>query len=1338
TAVAPKLIVGIGASAGGLEPLERFFAAMPSDTGMAFVVLQHLSPDFESRMDELLGRQTRMPILKVTDGIQVEPDRIYLIPPRKEMIVAGGRLLLTDKDDTRGFSLPIDHFFRSLAHDAGRRAVAIVLSGAGSDGSRGIREVHDAGGLVLCQVPEVARFQGMPLSAKQTGVVDAFLPADEMPGAIVRYLNDPARSWDQPDADTLPTGSSMEEILRLLRAEYGIDFAHYKPTTVTRRIERRVSLSNQLDIEAYARLVASDPEELNALYRDLLIGVTRFFRDVEAFQQLEMHVIPAILSATPPNEEVRVWVAGCATGEEAYSIAILFHEQLEVARRPLNLKIFATDVHRHSLDVASAGLYDEDALSDVTGARRDRYFVRDDHRYRVSKDLRQLIVFARHNLLTDAPFTRLDLISCRNLLIYFQPLAQKKALSLFHFGMKTGSTLLLGPSETPGEVADEFDTIDGHWRIYRKRRDARLPDIRLPIPAPGGPGRPLFPSGRTVPGPHVLGIYDQLLAKVMPASVLIDEQYQLVHSFGGAEQLLHVRPGRPSNNVLDMVEESLKPALLGALQHAHKERKPVRLSGVPVRTPEGNKDYRLTVDPLGASQNAIPHFLVSFEAKGPLEAPAEQPTSLDAPAVSRDYVRALENELRFTKESLQATIEELETANEELQATNEELVASNEELQSTNEELHSVNEELYTVNVEHQRKITQLGELTDDLDGLLHGIDVGVLFLDEALCIRKYTAQAAHVFRLLPQDVGRRFDSFAPTIQHPGLENDVQQVLKTNQPIQREVTSRDGIIYLLRILPHRSRTAKTGVVVLLVDVSELKRSEASVRRLSAIVESSGDAIFSKDAYGKIAGWNRGAESLYGWSADEVMGRDALFMVATERRAEAAAKLRQAEHGEVLQPYETVHLRKDGTPVDVSIGHAPIYDEHDAIAGVSSISRDVTQKKRDEAEVQRALRMRDQFMAMLSHELRNPLAALLNASALLEKSGNGNGNAERTHRALQTIGRQCRHMARLLDDLLDVSRMRQDEIELRRTNLDLRTTVEAALERVRPMADVAEVAISSELAPDPVEVFGDADRLQQIEVNLLTNAIKYTPAGRRIRLSVAREGAEAVLRVADDGTGIATHMLERIFEPFVRAVDEENGKRTGGMGLGLALVRSFVRAHGGDVRAYSAGLGQGSEFVVRLPLAKTAARPAQVDATQVGGVGESIVLVEDQEDNRMLLSDILADAGYVVLPAADGRQALDLIEKQRPAVAVVDIGLPEISGYDVAREVRMRLQRSDMFLVALTGYGQQQDREAVLKAGFDQHLVKPVDITTLLDVLRTRKSLRGSAQWAALSSSQATV
>ncbi|MGZ3440083.1 MAG: chemotaxis protein CheB, partial [Polyangia bacterium] len=877
------LIVGVGASAGGLEPLERLFAAVPNPCGMAFVVLQHLSPDFESRMDELLGRQTSLTIHRVTDGVEVEPNAIYLIPPRKEMIISGGKLLLSDKEDKRAFSLPIDHFFRSLAHDLGRRAVGVILSGAGSDGSRGIREIHEAGGLVLCQTPETARFQSMPLAAQQSNVVDRFLKPDEMPHALLQYSSDPARRIDDQER-AAPRGAAMDDILHLLRAQYGIDFAHYKPSTVTRRIERRLALTNRADLGSYAKALAADPDELNVLYKDLLIGVTRFFRDPEAFEKLQNQVVPAILQRVPANEEIRVWCAACATGEEVYSLAILFHEQLEAARRPLNLRIFATDVHRTSLDTASAGLYDEDALAEVTPARRERYFVKDGNRYRVAKELRQLVVFAQHNLISDAPFTRVDLITCRNLLIYFQPMVQRKVLSLLHFGLKTGGALLLGPSETPGELAEEFDTLDGHWRLYAKRREARLPDIRLPLtiatPSPSARGSLsgglLASSGRGWAGPQLMGLYDQLLDRAMPPSLLVDEHYHLVHTFGGAESLLRVKGGRASPSVLDLVDDNIKTALLGALQHANKERATVRLAGIPVQVAGGRtEEYRLTVEPVGESTGTL-HYLIQYENKGPTALTRATEAAVDVPEPSRDYVSALESELRFTKESLQATIEELETSNEELQATNEELVASNEELQSTNEELHSVNEELYTVNVEHQRKITHLGEMTDDLDNLLHSIDVGVLFLDEKLCIRKYTSQVANVFRLLPQDVGRRFDAFAPTIQHPELESDVLGVSRSGQPIVREVTSREGIIYLLHILPYRSASNKSGVVLTLIDISALKRSEAHVRRLSAIVESSTDAITSEDLEGKVASWNQGAEQMYGFSADEVKGRDLSF------------------------------------------------------------------------------------------------------------------------------------------------------------------------------------------------------------------------------------------------------------------------------------------------------------------------------------------------------------------------------------------------------------------------------------------------------------------------------
>jgi two-component system CheB/CheR fusion protein len=605
----------------------------------------------------------------------------------------------------------------------------------------------------------------------------------------------------------------------------------------------------------------------------------------------------------------------------------------------------------------------------------------------------------------------------------------------------------------------------------------------------------------------------------------------------------------------------------------------------------------------------------------------------------------------------------------------------------------------------------------------LHSIDVGVLFLDENLCIRKFTAQMARVFRLLPQDVGRRFDSFAHTIQHPTLDVDVQNVLDGNGSVEREVTSRDNVIYYMRVLPYRGASQKRGVVVTLIDISAMKRSEAHVRRLSAIVESSADAILAKDLEGNITAFNRGAERMYGWSAREVIGRNVAIILSPEHGEELQQTMERVRRGVAVEPYETTRVRKDGSRVDVWVTVSPILDEHNRVIGAASIARDITQRKRDEQEIRRSLKMRDQFMAMLSHELRNPLAALMHACALLHQPEVGE---ERRMSALQVVERQCRHMARLLDDVLDVSRLRQDGIELRRRRVDVRQTLDAAVERMRPLADQTGVELQVEVPGSEVPVIGDPDRLQHVEANLISNAIKYTPKGRRVKLSLSVEGGTALLRVEDEGIGIPLDMIDKIFEPFVRAVPDDepvHGTPSGGMGLGLALVRSIVRAHGGEVRAISDGPQLGSTLEVRLPLAPEGTT-GERDSVVTPSIGvNTLLLVEDQEDSRELLKAILEHAGYEVFAVGDGRSAVETAARLRPAVAIVDIGLPEMSGYEVARRIRASAGGDRMFLVALTGYGQQHDRENVIKAGFDQHLVKPVETDLHLEILRTRPRLR---------------
>ncbi len=1302
-------IIGIGASAGGLEALEQLFAAMPEQSGMAFVVLQHLSPDFESRMVELLARRTRIPIQQVTDGVLVEEDHIYLIPPRKDMILAGGHLLLTDKDPGRGLTLPIDHFLRSLAQDAGNRAVAVILSGTGSDGSRGIKEIHEAGGFVIAQDPRSARFDGMPRSAIDTSVVDLELAPAAIPDVLVRHRARAMGGLAEGNlAQVEPPDSPIGRIVELLRGQYGIDFAHYKQNTVVRRVERRLAMSRLEDVDSYAEQLVTDRAELNALYFDLLIGVTRFFRDPEAFAYLESEIIPRVVEG---NHDIRLWVAGCATGEEVYSLAILVHEALAVRGRRALAKIFATDVHPDSLEIASNGVYDGEALRDVNMERRERHFSPAGEKFRVAKDLREMVVFARHNVISDAPFTRLDLVTCRNLLIYLQPPAQKKALSLFHFGLKTGGHLFLGPSETPGELSDEFEPLDGRWKIYRKRRDIRLPaDMRLPVAAPAGRSW-LAPGVRRPADATLLAAYDQLMSRHMPPSFLVDGHYELLHSFGGAEGMLAMRGGRTTTSLLDLVPEGLRAPMAGALQQAGKQGKSVRYTGIEVGTIKGPVRYQLTVEPLPDAKLDTVNFVIQVQEETERQQAADV-AEIDVGQASRDYVTSLEGELHYTRENLQATIEELETSNEELQATNEELVAANEELQSTNEELHSVNEELHTVNVEHQRKIDQLTELTDDMDNLLYSTDIGVLFLDQELSVRKFTPRVATIFNLLPQDVGRKFDHFAHNIDYPHLLSEIRVVMNKRTPIEAEVQTSQGEQLYVRLLPYRSKGDARGVVLTIVDISNLRRAEAEARRLSAIVRSARDAIVAQDVQGRIVAWNRGAEELYGYRETDAIGVDTRLLMPEDRRQEEIEILARLARGEDVGVVETQRVTRDGRRIVIELSACPMLDAGGKLAGMATIGRDITVRKRAEEQVQRAIAQREQFLALLSHELRNPLMALSNAVRLLDDPGIADDNQAA---AREVVRRQVQQMARLLEDLLDSSRMRRDRIELKRQVFDLRDTVAGVLDAARPQADQAGVHLDLAVEGEPILIEADIGRMQQLQINLLNNAINHSPRGGEVRFAIQKRGQLAVISVEDGGDGITPDNLGYIFEPFFQG----QRRKGSGMGLGLSLAKAIALAHGGELRAFSDGEGQGARFVVELPLAEQAShvQAAEVPAVAVDeGDRRLVLLIDDDTDSRELLAILLRNAGHEVIHAGTATEGLELLLARRPRAAIVDLGLPDMSGLEIARRARASLGDTAMKLIALTGFGQQRDREAAAEAGFDHHLVKPLDFETIESVL----------------------
>jgi two-component system CheB/CheR fusion protein len=1304
----PRLVIGIGASAGGLEALERLFESTPTETGLAFVVVQHLSPDFKSLTDDILARRTRLPIRVVEDGMPVRANAIYLIPPRKDMIVRGGRLLLTDKDPGQTVTLPIDHFLRSLAQEAGERAVAVILSGTGSDGSRGIRDVRAAGGMVVAQDPESAKFDGMPRSAIDTGMVDLVLPPEAIPDALLRR----ARSPQDREAPTTPTG--IEAVFRLLRNGFGIDFSHYKPETVARRLDRRQALNEAPDIDEYATRLAADPAELDRLYKDLMIGVTRFFRDEEAFARLGREVLPGLIGRLPPGAEFRAWVAGCATGEEAYSLAILVRECMDELGHVGPVKIFATDAHRASVDVASGGIYPEVTCAGIGPERLARFFTPSSGGYQVTPDLRKSVVFAQHNVLKDAPFTRLDLVTCRNLLIYFRSAAQKRVLSLFHFALKAGGVMFLGPSETPGEVSDEFEPVDTHWKIYRKRRDVRLvPDLRMTaaVAAP----RPIAGGSVAGPDPQLIGAYDALLDEFMPPAFLVNDRGEVVQTFGGAGRYLTFRDGRTTANLLDLVSPDLRTALAGAIPRAFREQARVAYKGLRVSGPGGDQMLTVTVRPVHGRPAGATHVLVQLDECGAVPPPKELPQELDLGQAAKERFSVLEDELRRTKENLQATIEEMETGNEELQATNQELTAANEELQSTNEELHSVNEELYTVNAEYQKKIAELTELSADMDNLLASTEVHTVFLDRDLRVRKFTPKIAEAFNLLPHDAGRPIDHFTHTIDHPGLLDDVRAVLDRPTLIERQVRDRRGNWFLLRVLPYRAGLAVDGAVLTLIDLTRVKQVEAEARRkdeqLAGILRHSPNWVYIKDLAGRYLVTDESfrraiGQNPLGRTAHDIFPRE-LADALTAGDSQVASTGREYQ-GEVVIPLT------DGARTFLT-AKFPVRDEAERIVGVGGIKTDVTAIRAAEQTAREAVTQRDRFLAMLSHELRNPLAAVLSAADVAGRLAPGSPEVREW---LRVIGRRARHMARLVDDLLDVARFTQNKVEVRTTTVDLAATVRDVLEEVRSRIEEAGLTLSTEAPGRPLRVDGDPDRLQQVQVNLLMNAAKYTPAGGQVWYIVRQEDGQAVIRVRDTGVGLSVGTLAKVFEPFVQA-DETLDRAGGGIGLGLTLVRSIVEIHGGTVEAHSDGPGRGSEFVVRLPLSLRGETPATGGPSPTTvSTGLRILVVEDDPDIRASLAGLLELDGHGVTAVADGPSALAALDVGRFDAGLLDIGLPGMDGYSLAQAIHVRPDRPPC-LIALTGYGRSEDRTAAGKTGFDGHLTKPFrpdDLNRLLSGL----------------------
>ena len=844
-------IIGIGASAGGLEALELFLGNVPEKSGVAFVVVQHLDPTREGIMVELLKRATVMPVFQAQEHTAVQPDCVYLIPPNKDMSLFHGVLHLFDMAAPRGLRLPIDFFFRSLADDRQERSIAVILSGMGTDGTIGLKAIKERSGVVFAQDPTSAKFNGMPKSAIGTGLVDVVAPVEELPFKIIAYLKHKPLMIDRSEpALADKDDSAFEKIIILLRSQTGHDFSLYKKTTVCRRIERRMGIHQIDKLATYIRLLQENPQELQLLFKELLISVTSFFRDPEVWEQLKEQVFPELFSGRAPHQPLRAWVPGCSTGEEAYSLAIVFKEALEHLEPTTNFpfQIFATDLNRDAIEKARQGFYTANIAADVSPKRLRRFFIQDEHGYRVAQEIREMVVFAPHNIIMDPPFTKMDILSCRNLLIYLTPKLQKKLLALFQYSLNPGGILFLGSAETTGSFSDHFVPLEGKGRLYRRLESSlrseffEFPSSLYPV-FPGALETAVTHPQAQKHIPNLEELADQLiLLHYAPAAVLVNDRGDILYTRGRTGKYLEPAAGKANWNIFAMVHAGLRYKLSSAFQKALRQNSLVTMKYLEIDTDSGKHTVDVTLQPLPETKGQQCLVMIVFtEVRMP--SLTEVPGGAKRAPAHRNRVAELElelaqacQELQTFHQEMQTSQEELLSAYEELQSTNEELQSTNEETTSSREELQSLNEELQTVNYELQTKVEELSRVNNDMKNLLDSTDIATLFLDNKLCVRRFTAQTAKIIKLIPVDVGRPITDITSDLSYPELAADGRKVMRTLVFTEKSVTA-GGRWFRVRIMPYRTLEDKIdGLVITFTDITALKTLEAALKQTQVDLE----------------------------------------------------------------------------------------------------------------------------------------------------------------------------------------------------------------------------------------------------------------------------------------------------------------------------------------------------------------------------------------------------------------------------------------------------------------------------------------------------------------------
>lgn len=1283
----PVLVAGIGCRAADPEPVELLAAALPANTGIACVLVGDGDRDAWRHLCARLRETAALQPVEAREGQAVAPDRIYLAPAGVAVVVEGGRLHLRRMArDTP--STPIDDLLRSVARDCGDRAVGIVLADRGGDGTLGLKTVSEAGGATFAQPHTDAADEE---SGAVSVAVDHVLPVADIAVEIERYAKHRARAGNAlaEGAGQCAAAARLHAICTRLREQTGHDFSHYKHSTLVRRIRKRMRVLRIHDVDRYVEKL-DEAAELDALSKDLLISVTGFFRDPEAFAALRRTVLPRILERGG-DEPFRIWVPGCATGEEVYSIAILVRELLDGIADAPEAQIFGTDIDERALATARRGRYPKGIESDLSPARLERFFERKGASYAVTHELRELCLFSPHNLVADPPFARMDLISCRNLMIYLGPQLQAKLVPLFHFALRPGGCLFLGMSESIADHEDLFEPVDGPNRILRRRASGAGAAVSPPS-SKRSITVPASPADRET---QLAAVAQRvLLDEFAPRYAIVNEDAKLLYVSEGMSRYLEPPRGSFSNNIVRMARLGLRTGLRTALRQASRKRHKVVDEDLSIHTDAGRQPVTVTVQPMPGLGTESGLFIVAFADSGRALAPSG---AGDAADESAQLIARLERELEATRADLETTVQELEAANEELNGSNEELLSTNEELQSANEELQIALGELRRAKAERESFHASTG--------------TAAIALDEGYGILSFTPAAAEIYNLIPGDVGRPIAHITHRLRDAPPLPSYEVVRDLLKPFEDEVASNDGAWFVRRVLPYRDENGRVaGAVLTFNDVTELRASES---RFRAMAETVPDVIFTCDAAG---GWdyvNPRLEELTGRPADATCGEGWI----EDLHPQDAGKVREAWRRVTASGDEfelTARLRaRDGRFRWFMLRARPLRDGAGRIVRWLGTATDIHDQKRTQRALERSSHQKDQFLAMLAHELRNPLSSVGSAleaiGRLVEREG-------MVGRMLDIMDHQVGHMARLLDDLLDVSRVARGKIELRRERVDLVALLLRAQGDLEPQIAEAGLTLQMRLPSAPLWVHVDPARVAQVVGNLITNAVKYTPAGGRIELQAGRADDErASITVRDTGVGMDRETLGVAFEPFQQA-DDPLDRAHGGLGLGLALVRGLVELHGGEVEADSEGPGAGTEVIVRLPCASPPEEVPSPPAPETTAA-RRILLIDDSAATRDSLQCLLELEGHQVATAVDGAHGMEVAARFRPEVVLCDIGLPgAVNGFEVARRLRARGNPNGPLLIAVSGYGQERDRRNAREAGFDLHLTKPAAIGDLREAI----------------------